>query len=206
MAKSKSSHRWLDEHENDEYVQRARAEGWRGRAVYKLSELDQRYKLIRPGMSVVDLGAAPGSWSEYVARILDGRGSVLATDILPMDAIAGVTFIQGDFREQAVLDALLEALGQDRADLVISDMAPNMSGMSSVDIPAAMYLAELAADMAARTLKPGGGFLVKLFQGEGFDELVGGLRRDYQTVIVRKPKASRPRSREVYALARGRKL
>ncbi len=206
MAKSKSSHRWLDEHENDEFVQRARAEGYRGRAVYKLRELDQRYRLIRPGMSVVDLGAAPGSWSEYVARALDGRGTVLATDILPMDAIAGVRFIQGDFREQAVLDRLLDALGGADADLVISDMAPNMSGMSSVDIPAAMYLAELAADLALRTLKPGGAFVVKLFQGEGFDALVDGLRRDYQTVMVRKPRASRPRSREVYALARGRKL
>ena len=206
MAKSKSSQRWLDAHENDAFVQRARAEGWRGRAVFKLQELDTRYRLIRAGMTVLDLGAAPGSWCEYVASRLDGRGRIVATDILAMESIDGVAFFQGDFREAEVLDEILAFLGESKADLVISDMSPNMSGMASVDQPAAMYLAELAMDMASRTLETGGDFLVKLFQGEGFDAFVADLRRHYDSVIVRKPRASRPHSREVYALARGRKL
>ncbi len=206
MAKSKSSQRWLEAHEQDAFVQRARSEGWRGRAVFKLQELDARYRLIRPGMTVLDLGAAPGSWCEYLSRQLAGRGRIVATDILAMDPIEGVVFFQGDFRETAVLEEILTCLGESKADLVISDMAPNMSGMASVDMPAAMYLAELAMDMAGRTLKPGGDFLVKLFQGEGFDNFVAELRCHYDSVIVRKPRASRPHSREVYALARGHKL
>jgi 23S rRNA (uridine2552-2'-O)-methyltransferase len=203
MGRSKSSHKWLQEHFSDEYVQRAQREGYRGRAVYKLQELDERYQLIKPGMKVIDLGAAPGSWTEYVAQRLKGQGKLIATDILPMDAVVDTEFIQGDFREAEVLDQLLTSLGKSKSDLVICDMAPNMSGMASVDMPAAMYLAELAVDLAQRTLNQGGCFLVKLFQSEGFDALITQLRQDFKSVIVRKPRASRPHSREVYALARG---
>ncbi len=203
MGKSKSSQRWVNDHEKDEFVLRARDEGYRGRAVYKLKELDERYKLIKPGMKVIDLGAAPGSWTEYVAQRLKGQGKLIATDILPMDAVVDTEFIQGDFREAEVLDQLFASLGESKSDLVICDMSPNMSGMASVDMPAAMYLAELAMDLAQRTLNQEGSFLVKLFQSEGFDALIGQLRQDFKSVIVRKPRASRPHSREVYALARG---
>lgn len=203
MARSKSSPRWLDEHFSDVYVKRAQLEGYRGRAVFKLEELDQRYGLIRTGMTVVDLGAAPGSWSEYVSRKLDGRGVIVASDILPMDSIADVDFVQGDFREEAVLDAILTSLGDGKADLVMSDMAPNMSGMDAVDQPRAMDLADLTFDLAQRVLAPEGNMVAKLFQGEGFDTYVGALKQSFNSVIVRKPKASRPRSREVYVLARG---
>ena len=203
---TKSSRRWLDEHFADEFVQRARQEGYRGRAVFKLKELDERYRLFRQGMTVVDLGAAPGSWSEYLSRRFDGAVRVIASDILPMDSLPDVTFIQGDFTEEAVLTRILETLGDSRADFVISDMAPNMSGNAAVDLPRAMYLAELALDLAERVLTPQGGFLVKLFQGEGFDDYCAGLRRKFASVTVKKPRASRPRSREVYALARGFKL
>jgi len=207
MAKiTKSSRRWLDEHFADEFVQRARQEGYRGRAVYKLQELDQRYQLFRPGMTVVDLGAAPGSWSEYLSRRFVGRVKVVASDILPMDALPDVEFIQGDFTEESVLQAILNTLGDRRADFVISDMAPNMSGNAVVDTPRAMYLAELALDMAEQVLVRDGGYLVKLFQGEGFDDYCRLLRQKFSSLQVRKPKASRPRSREVYALARGFKL
>jgi 23S rRNA (uridine2552-2'-O)-methyltransferase len=200
--RSKSSSRWLDEHEKDEYVKKARLEGWRSRAVYKLSEVQDREKLIKPGMTVVDLGAAPGGWSQYVSHILNGRGRVIALDILDMDAIAGVEFIQGDFTDNDGLEQLLARLGDDRADLVLSDMAPNMSGMSAVDQPRAMYLAELALDLADTVLAPGGAMYVKLFQGEGFDEYLLNVRKRFASVRVRKPGASRPRSREVYLLAR----
>lgn len=206
MAKTKSSRRWLEEHFADEYVKRAQKEGWRSRAVYKLRELDERYRIIRPGMTVIDLGAAPGSWSEYVAKCMRGKGRIIASDILPMDAIGDVSFIQGDFREEGVLREILESLGKHGADLVISDMSPNMSGVSAVDLPRAMYLAELALDFARQVLNPGGSLVMKLFQGEGFDGFVVDMRRNFTTVMVRKPKASRPRSREVYALARGCKL
>jgi 23S rRNA (uridine2552-2'-O)-methyltransferase len=207
MAKiTKSSRRWLDEHFADEFVQRARQEGYRGRAVYKLKELDERYHLFTRGMRVVDLGAAPGSWSEYLSRRYDGAVEVIASDILPMDALPDVTFVQGDFTEEAVLQEILQTLGDSKADFVVSDMAPNMSGNAAVDLPRAMYLAELALDLAERVLASKGGFLVKLFQGEGFDEYCAGLRQKFGSVTVRKPKASRPRSREVYALARGFKL
>lgn len=206
MARSKSSPRWLDEHFSDVYVKRAQLEGYRGRAVFKLEELDQRYGLIRTGMTVVDLGAAPGSWSEYVSRKLDGRGVIVASDILPMDSIADVDFVQGDFREEAVLDAILTSLGDGKADLVMSDMAPNMSGMDAVDQPKAMDLADLTLDLAQRVLEPRGDMIAKLFQGEGFDAYISTLRQTFKSVIVRKPKASRPRSREVYVLARGIKL
>ena len=206
MARTKSSRRWLKEHFNDEYVKRAQREGYRSRAVYKLAEIQDRDRLIRPGMAVVDLGAAPGGWSQYALGLLGRKGRIVAMDILDMEPLPGVTFIQGDFREDEVLQALLDALDGKPVDLVMSDIAPNISGMEAVDQPRAMYLAELAVDFADRALKPGGDLLVKVFQGEGFDELLRGLRERYSKVLIRKPKASRPRSREVYALARGRKV
>lgn len=206
MSKSKSSQRWIQEHENDVYVQRARQDGYRSRATYKLLEINEKDRLIKPGMTVVDLGAAPGGWSQMAARLVGDKGHVVAMDILPMDGLAGVDFLQGDFREQEVLEQLLEMIGDRGVDLVISDMAPNISGMGVVDQPRAMYLTELALDMARQVLKPGGNFLVKVFQGEGFDEYVCDMRSSFGKVITRKPKASRPRSREVYLLARGFKM
>lgn len=206
MARSKSSHRWLKEHEDDVYVRRAREEGYRSRAVYKLLEINEKDKLIRPGMVIVDLGAAPGGWSQVAARIVGERGKVIALDILPMEPLANIEFIEGDFREQEVLDRLLAAIGERRVDLVISDMAPNISGMGEVDQPRAMYLAELALELAQQVLRPGGDFLAKVFQGAGFDDYVRALRQHFTTVTTRKPKASRPRSREVYLLARKFKM
>ena len=208
VARSKSSARWLKEHFSDPYVKRAQAEGWRSRAVFKLEELLQRDRLIEPGMTVVDLGAAPGGWSQMVRERLrthgKDRGRVIALDILPMQGIAGVEVIEGDFREDAVLQQLERALDGKPVDLVLSDMAPNISGVESVDQARAMHLAELATSFAAAHLKPGGAFLTKLFQGRGFDEYLRGLRTDYDAVSIRKPKASRSRSAEVYALAAGR--
>ncbi len=206
MSRSKSSNRWLREHFNDEYVKRAQREGYRSRAVYKLDEIQQRDRLIRPGMTLVDLGAAPGGWSQYALPLIGRKGRIVAMDLLPMDPLPGVEFLQGDFREDSVLESLLKLLDGREIDLVMSDIAPNMSGAEAVDIPRSMYLVELAVDFADQVLKPGGDLLVKVFQGEGFDELVRDLRRRYTKVLIRKPKASRPRSREVYALARGRKV
>ncbi|WP_024462411.1 23S rRNA (uridine(2552)-2'-O)-methyltransferase RlmE [Marinimicrobium sp. LS-A18] len=203
MARSKSSNRWLDEHFSDPYVKQSQKDGYRSRASYKLIELDKKDKLFKPGMSVVDLGSAPGGWSQVAADRVGDKGMVLASDILPMDSIAGVAFIQGDFTEEAVLEQLLAALGGQKADLVISDMAPNMSGMNAVDQPAAIYLVELALDMARQVLKPGGHFVAKVFHGEGFDPLLQDTRDAFTKVAVRKPDASRARSREVYLVARG---
>ncbi|MCK7596125.1 23S rRNA (uridine(2552)-2'-O)-methyltransferase RlmE [Microbulbifer sp. CAU 1566] len=203
MGRSKSSHRWLREHFNDHYVKQSQKEGYRSRASYKLQELQEKDRLIKPGMTVVDLGAAPGGWSQVAAELVGHKGRVIASDILEMDALAGVEFLQGDFTEESVFEQLLEILGEERADLVISDMAPNMSGVRAVDQPASMYLVELAVDMARQVLKPSGAFVAKVFQGEGFDELIRDLRSQYQTVVTRKPGASRPRSREVYVVARG---
>ena len=205
MARSKSSHRWLREHFDDEYVKKAQREGYRSRAVYKLIEIQQKDRLLKPGMTVIDLGAAPGGWSEYAVRQLGANGRMIALDILPMDPVPGVEVIQGDFREDAVLEQLLDVIGDERADLVISDMAPNISGMEVVDIPRSYYLADLALDLALKVLKPGGGFLVKLFQGEGFDDYQKQLKQRFDRVVMRKPKASRARSREIYALATGYK-
>jgi 23S rRNA (uridine2552-2'-O)-methyltransferase len=202
MARSKSSSRWLQEHLNDPYVKRARKEGLRSRAAFKLEELQREEKLLRPGMVCVDLGAAPGGWSQLAARRLDGRGEVFALDVLPMPAIVGVTFIQGDFREQEVLDRLLEVLKGRSVDLVMSDMAPNMSGIDAVDQPRMLELEELALDFAGRVLKPGGDLLMKVFQGSGFQEMVRETRRRFATVRMRKPDASRARSAEMYLLAR----
>lgn len=206
MARSKSSRRWLKEHFSDAYVKKAQQEGYRSRAVYKLEEIQRKDRILKPGMAIVDLGAAPGGWSQYASRLLGSRGSIVATDILSMDPLPDVEFVQGDFREQAVLEELLAVLGDREADLVMSDIAPNVSGVDAVDQPRAMYLAELAVDFADRVLRPGGDLLMKVFQGEGFDELVRDLRSRYGKVVIRKPAASRPRSREVYALARGRKV
>lgn len=202
MARSKQSKNWLKEHFDDFYVKQAQKEGYRSRAVYKLLEIEEKDHLFRPGMTIVDLGAAPGGWSQIASLRLKGKGRVIATDILPMDALADVEFIQGDFHEEKVLNQLLESLGNDKADLVMSDMAPNISGMKAVDQPRAMYLCELALDMARKVLNSEGVFLVKVFQGEGFDEYLRELRSYFKSVTVRKPKASRPRSREVYLLAR----
>lgn len=203
MARSKSSHRWLKEHFADPFVKRAQAEGVRSRAAYKLEELIERDRLLKPGMVVVDLGAAPGGWSQMVRQHLGDRGQVFALDVLAMPSVPGVTFLQGDFREEAVLKALETAVGGQEVDLVLSDMAPNMSGVASVDQARAMELAELARDFAQTHLKPGGTFLVKLFQGAGFDDFLRDLRRRYGKLTMRKPKASRARSPEVYALATG---
>jgi len=202
MARSKSSRRWLKEHFDDEYVRRAQREGYRGRAVYKLMELQDKDHLLRSGMTVVDLGAAPGGWSEYAARVVGERGRLFALDLLPMDPVPGAVILQGDFRDREVMEQLLEALGGARADLVMSDLAPNISGVNAVDQPRSIYLAELALDLAARVLVPGGDFVVKLFQGEGFDGFVEQTRRRFRTVQFRKPRASRARSREVYLVAR----
>lgn len=203
MARSKSSNRWMQEHFDDEYVKRSQQDGYRSRASYKLLELNDKDHLIKPGMAVVDLGAAPGGWSQIAAQLVGDHGFVAALDLLPIDSIAGVDFIQGDFREQEILDQLLELIGGRPIDLVMSDMAPNISGMSSVDQPKAIYLLELALELAREVLRPEGTLVVKAFQGEGFDGYMRELRQSFSKVTSRKPKASRPRSREIYLVARG---
>lgn len=202
MGRSKSSQRWLKAHFNDEYVKRAQCEGYRSRAVYKLEEIQRKDRLLKPGITLVDLGAAPGGWSQYAARLLKGTGRIIALDRLPMDPLDAVEFLLGDFRENEVLDLLMEKTGDVRVDLVMSDMAPNISGMDVVDQPASIYLAELAVDFAGNVLGKGGDLLFKAFQGEGFDALIKSLRAQYRQVKIRKPRASRPKSREVYVLAR----
>ena len=206
MAKRRSSSRaWLQQHRDDPYVKRAQREGYRSRGCYKLLELQERDHLLRPGMVVVDLGSAPGGWSQVARSLVGRRGRVIASDILAMDSIAEVAFIQGDFTEDAVFAHLLAQIGPSGADIVLSDMAPNMSGMTAVDQPRAMYLVELALDLALRVLRPGGAFVSKVFQGEGFEALLGEAREGFTRVATRKPAASRPRSREVYLVARDRK-
>jgi len=205
VARSKSSARWLKEHFSDPFVKRAQAEGWRSRAVFKLEELIDRDRLLKPGMVVVDLGAAPGGWSQMVRERLRDAGRIVALDILPMQGIGGVEFIEGDFREDTVLRQLEAVLNGTKVDLVLSDMAPNMTGVDTVDQARAMHLAELAQEFSSVHLKPGGAFLVKLFQGRGFDDYLKNLRKAYERVSMRKPKASRARSAEVYALALGRR-
>ncbi len=197
---------WLKEHADDAYVKLAKKEGWRSRAVYKLQELDTKYQLLHAGMNVVDLGAAPGGWSQYASKKLGKQGKVIAIDVLDMDAINNVHFIKGDFTEDTIYESLCVLINEQKLDLVLSDMAPNISGINSVDQPKAMYLAELAADFSFLALKPDGSLLVKLFQGAGFDDYVKMLRGKFRKVLIRKPEASRPRSREVYALAREIKL
>jgi 23S rRNA (uridine2552-2'-O)-methyltransferase len=202
MSRSKSSARWLREHSEDLYVKLARQQGYRSRAVYKLQEVHAKDRLLQPGMTVIDLGAAPGGWSQFAAQLVGKQGKVIALDILPMDALPGVEFMQGDFREQATLDRLLALLAGRPVDLVISDMAPNTSGIKAIDQPSSIYLAELALDLARCCLKVGGDLLVKAFQGEGFDALLRELRSRFARVVVRKPQASRSRSSEAYLLAR----
>lgn len=201
MARSKSSDGWLKEHFDDEFVARAQQEGYRSRATYKLLEINEKDKLLKRGMTVVDLGAAPGGWSQIVADIVGDEGMVVALDILPMDPLPGVEVLQGDFQEEEAFNCLLATLDGRPVDLVMSDMAPNMSGMRSVDQPRAIYLCELTLDLARNVLKPGGNMLLKLFQGEGSDEFVKECRKNFRKVVIRKPAASRARSREVYVLA-----
>jgi 23S rRNA (uridine2552-2'-O)-methyltransferase len=202
MARSKSSNRWLEEHVNDPYVKQAQKDGYRSRASYKLLELHEKDRLIRPGMLVMDLGSTPGGWSQVVRRVMGAKGRVLATDILAMEPIDGVEFIQGDFTEDAVFERILAALGGERPDLIVSDMAPNISGVDVADQAASMYLVELALDMARQVLKPGGNFVAKVFQGDGSDEYLKSLRASFDKVAIRKPAASRPRSREIYVVGK----
>ncbi|PKO47667.1 MAG: 23S rRNA (uridine(2552)-2'-O)-methyltransferase RlmE [Betaproteobacteria bacterium HGW-Betaproteobacteria-22] len=205
MKPSRTSKAWMQEHLNDPYVKLAQKEGYRARAAYKLMEIDDKDKLIRPGMTVVDLGSAPGSWSQVTVQRLKGQGKVIALDILEMHPIAQVTFIQGDFREEAVLRQLEETLNKTQVDLVIADMAPNISGVKDVDQAGAAYLTELALDFSKDWLKPSGNFLVKVFIGAGFEEILQSMRQLFDKVVTRKPRASRDRSSEVYLLGIGRK-
>ncbi len=206
MKRTKSSKRWLQEHFDDVYVKKAQVEGYRSRAVYKLKEVDEKESLLKPGMTVVDLGAAPGGWTQYVSERLQGRGRIVALDILPMDALPDVDFVLGDFREDEVLQKLIDLIPEHSVDLILSDMAPNMSGTTAIDIPRAMYLVELAFDFAEKMLKPGGTMLIKIFHGAGFDELVKQARSSFEKVVIRKPSASRARSKETYLLAKGYNL
>jgi 23S rRNA (uridine2552-2'-O)-methyltransferase len=203
MARSKSSNNWLQEHVNDPYVKQAQKDGYRSRASYKLLQLNEKDKLIRPGMLIVDLGSAPGGWSQVAGRLVGEKGRVVATDILPMDPLRNVEFIQGDFTADAVLQQILERLGGSRPDLILCDIAPNITGIDSADQASSMYLVELALDFARRALKPRGDFVAKMFQGAGSDAFLKEVRSSFDKVSVRKPAASRPRSREVYLVARG---
>ena len=203
MARSKTSKQWLDEHVNDPYVKKAQADGYRSRASYKLIEINEKDKLFRAGSVVMDLGSAPGGWSQIVAPIVGRSGRVIASDILPMDSIIDVTFIQGDFTEEAVYEQILHVLNGEKVDTVISDMAPNMSGVNTTDQYSSMYLVELALDMARNVLKPGGNFCAKVFQGVCYEEYAKEVRKSFDKVLVRKPAASRPRSREVYLVGKG---
>ena len=203
VKRTESSRRWLAEHESDEFVKKAREAGYRSRAVYKLEDIQRTDRIIRPGMTIVDLGAAPGGWSQLAAKLLKGQGRIVANDILPMDDIIGVEFLQGDFSSDDVMQQFLNLLGPDRPRLVMSDIAPNTTGIGDVDHDRSMYLVELALDFARQTLAPGGDFVVKVFQGRGFQDFVKQLRSSFKSVKVRKPPASRARSAELYLLARG---
>ena len=203
MARSKTSQRWLKEHFDDPYVKMAQKDGYRSRASYKLIELNDKDKLIRPGMLVMDLGSAPGGWSQVAGKIVGDHGRVIASDILPMDPLDNVDFIQGDFTDEAVFQQILAKLNGRQPDLIISDIAPNISGVAAADQAASMYLVELTLDMVRQVLKPGGNYAVKVFQGEGSDEFLRDVRSSFEKVMIRKPEASRPRSREVYLVAKG---
>lgn len=205
-SRSASSKKWLQEHVNDKYVKEANKRGLRSRAYFKIEELQKKDKLMKPGDTVVDLGAAPGGWCQYVVNELGDNGTLVACDILPMDSMAGVDFLQGDFREEAVLNALLDRIGGKNVDLVMSDMAPNLSGNDTVDQATSMYLVELALDMCHQVLKQNGKFVVKVFQGEGFDQFMADVKSAFKVVKIRKPESSRARSREVYLVATGYKL
>lgn len=203
MPRSKSSKRWLQEHFDDKFVKQAQIEGYRSRAIYKLKEINEKEQLLKAGMTVVDLGAAPGGWTQYVQEKLGKDGLIIALDILPMENLPGVNFIQGDFCEEKVLDQLFRLLAARQVDLLLSDMAPNMSGSAAIDIPRAMYLAEITLDFGNKVLKPEGTLLMKVFHGAGFDALIKQIRLQFKKVTIRKPQASRARSRETYLLAKG---
>ncbi len=203
MKRSKSSRRWLDEHVNDPYVKRAQKDGLRSRSSYKLIELNEKDRLIRPGMLIMDLGSAPGGWSQVAGKLVGEKGRVIATDILPMDPLDNVDFIQGDFTEDAVFQQLLDKLDGRQPDLIVSDIAPNLSGIAVADQASSMYLVELTLDMVRKVLKPDGNYVVKVFQGEGSDDFLRDVRTSFEKVVVRKPAASRPRSNEVYLVAKG---
>jgi 23S rRNA (uridine2552-2'-O)-methyltransferase len=203
MVRSKSSHKWLQEHFQDEFVKKAHAQGYRSRAVFKLIEIQEKDRIIKPGMNVLDLGAAPGGWSQYVRKQIGKKNQIIALDILPIEPLEGVEFIQGDFTENKVLDALLNVLDGENIRLVLSDMSPNITGNREIDQPRSVYLAELALDAARKVLMQGGDFLVKMFQGEGFDGFLQDIQQSFTKVVIRKPKASRSRSNEVYILAKG---
>jgi len=203
MSRSKSSKRWLQEHHHDAYVLKAREQGYRSRAVFKLEQIQHKDRILKAGQFVLDLGAAPGGWSEYASQVVGHTGRIIAIDLLPMEPIAGVEFVQGDFTEQDTLDRLLALIDERRFDLVISDMAPNLSGMDSVDQPKSIHLAELAFDLAREFLTPDGVFVSKLFQGAGFEDLVSQFRSSFKSVKFRKPDSSRPRSNEIYAVCSG---
>lgn len=203
MTRSKSSNQWLHEHFNDEYVKQAQARGYRSRAIFKLMEIQEKDKVIKPGMNVIDLGAAPGGWSQYVRQIIGKQDKIIALDILEMEPLEGVIFIQGDFREESVLNRLYATLDGDLINVVLSDMAPNLSGNKDTDQARAIYLGELALDTAVNVLAKGGIFLVKMFQGTGFNEYHEEIKKHFSSVVIRKPKSSRPRSTEVYILAKG---
>jgi len=203
MARSKSSNQWMQEHFDDEYVKKAQAMGYRSRSTFKLVEIQEKDKIIRSGMNIIDLGAAPGGWSDYARKIVGKKNKVIGLDLLAIDPIEGVDFIQGDFREDAVLDELMRVLDGAPVDLVMSDMAPNISGNKAMDQPRSIYLAELALDTAQTVLTSGGTFLIKMFQGAGFDEYKKEVTKCFTSVMIRKPKSSRARSKEVYILAKG---
>jgi len=203
MARSKSSGRWLMEHVNDPYVKQAQVDGYRSRASYKLLGINDKDKLIKSGMLVVDLGSAPGGWSQVASKLVAPKGRVIASDILPMDSLADVEFIQGDFTEDSVFQQILDAIDQEPVDVVISDMAPNISGVATADQAASMYLVELALDMARSVLKKNGAFVAKVFQGEGYEEFIKDIRQSFTSVVIRKPEASRARSREIFVVAKG---
>ncbi len=203
MARSKSSARWLDAHVNDPFVKQAQKDGYRSRASYKLLAINEKDKLIRPGMLVIDLGSAPGGWSQVASKLVGTGGKVIASDILPMDSLPDVEFIQGDFTEDSVFEQILHAINENPVDVVISDMAPNLSGIATADQAASIYLIELALDMAQQVLKPKGSFIAKAFQGEGYEAFVKEVRNHFDTVVIRKPEASRSRSREVYVVGKG---
>ncbi len=203
MARSKTSKKWLDEHVNDPYVKRAQIDGYRSRASYKLIEINEKDKIIRPGMIAMDLGSAPGGWSQIMAPWVGDKGRTIASDILPMDSLADVTFIQGDFTEESVFDEIMASINGEPVDVVVSDMAPNLSGVNATDQYSSMYLVELALDMARQVLKPGGSFCAKVFQGVGYEEYLKDVRSSFDKVLIRKPDASRPRSREVYIVGKG---
>ncbi|MBV0932840.1 23S rRNA (uridine(2552)-2'-O)-methyltransferase RlmE [Marinobacterium weihaiense] len=203
MARSKSSARWLKEHVNDPFVKQAQKDGYRSRASYKLLALNEKDKLIKPGMLVIDLGSAPGGWSQIASQLVGEQGTVIASDILPMDALPDVAFIQGDFTEESVFEEIMGVIDERPVDVVISDMAPNLSGVAAADQAGSIYLIELALDMAQQVLKPKGSFVAKAFQGEGYEEFVKQVREHFDTVLIRKPEASRARSREVYVVGKG---